>query len=89
MLPRKVEQQASQGYIRTKSGTSVSKNVLFRHPGSMLKSQFCTSYFFLAQVNMFPELSNCIQRSIMLKTEATDLGGKKKRQSKSKIVLGL
>lgn len=59
--------------------TLESKNILFRHPGSMLKSQFCTSYFLLAQVNMLPELCNSIQWSIMLKAEATDLGKDKNK----------
>ena len=39
----------------------------------MLKSQLSTSNFFLTQVNMLSELSDCIQRRVVLKTQPTDL----------------
>lgn len=47
--------------------------LLFGHPGGVLKSELCAAYLLLAQVNVFPELSDSIQGGVVLKTQPADL----------------
>lgn len=41
----------------------------------MLKGQFSAANLLLTQVHVLPELSNRIQRGVVLETQATDLKG--------------
>lgn len=54
---------------------------LFRHPCGVLKGQFSTADLLLTQVNVLPELSYSIQRSVMLEAQPTDLKTKKRRDT--------
>jgi hypothetical protein len=66
-----VEMGYYQGWHR---GRMVGKNgrevgidfLLFGHPCCVLKCQLCTTNLLLAQINMLPELSNSIQRCVVL-----------------------
>lgn len=47
--------------------------LLFGHPRRVLKGQFSAANLLLTQVHVLPELTDCIQRGVVLKTQTTDL----------------
>lgn len=46
---------------------------LFGHPGCVFKAQLSAANLLLTQVNVFPELSDGVQGSVVLETQTTDL----------------
>lgn len=49
--------------------------LLLRHPGGVFEGQLGAPDLLLAQVDVFPELSDGIQRGVVLKTQPADLRG--------------
>lgn len=47
--------------------------LLFGHPSGVFKRQLSAADLLLAQVDVFAELSDCVQRGVVLKAQPADL----------------
>ena len=49
-------------------------SLLFGHPGGVFEGQLSAPDLLLAQVDVLPELSDGVQRGVVLETQTADLG---------------
>ncbi len=56
--------------------------LLFRHPRGVLERQLSAANLLFTQVNVLPELGDCIKRSVMLERQAADL----QRQKQDELI---